>query len=175
MIHKRQGNKFFMPDGWKEKIEKAICPVCDKENKRGYRCCSPKCTVEFWKHCYWSSQLKDKCFERDNYTCRKCGVNNKKLEEWSAREIKWWSKGIRGINYEGETGDIQPEKVYFEADHIVPIALGGAEYDLDNYQTLCDKCHKKKTASEGKEFARARRSQKTIIESIKEGKQAILI
>lgn len=33
-----------------------------------------------------------------------------------------------------------------ECDHIIPISLGGAEFDKDNLQTLCSDCHKKKTA-----------------------------
>ncbi len=34
------------------------------------------------------------------------------------------------------------------ADHIVPIAAGGARYDLSNGQTLCRPCHSRKTAKE---------------------------
>lgn len=33
-----------------------------------------------------------------------------------------------------------------EADHIMPIARGGARLDLDNGQGLCKPCHSKKTA-----------------------------
>lgn len=35
-----------------------------------------------------------------------------------------------------------------EGDHIIPIALGGEEFDLDNVQTLCYHCHKRKTKSD---------------------------
>ena len=35
-----------------------------------------------------------------------------------------------------------------EADHIVPVSRGGAEYDVSNGQALCASCHSKKTASE---------------------------
>ncbi|MFM8735387.1 MAG: HNH endonuclease [Pirellulales bacterium] len=34
------------------------------------------------------------------------------------------------------------------ADHVVPIAHGGARYDLANGQTLCHSCHSRKTARE---------------------------
>jgi len=34
------------------------------------------------------------------------------------------------------------------ADHIVPVAKGGAECDLDNLQGLCKSCHDRKTACE---------------------------
>ena len=35
-----------------------------------------------------------------------------------------------------------------EADHVVPLEKGGAEYDLGNIQTLCRRCHFAKTKDE---------------------------
>ena len=35
-----------------------------------------------------------------------------------------------------------------EADHIVPVADGGAMLALDNLQALCQRCHAEKTAAE---------------------------
>ena len=35
-----------------------------------------------------------------------------------------------------------------EADHVVPLEKGGAEYDLSNITTLCRPCHFLKTAGE---------------------------
>ena len=35
-----------------------------------------------------------------------------------------------------------------EIDHIKPSAEGGSYTDFDNLQTLCSRCHKKKTAKE---------------------------
>jgi len=191
MIHKRQGNRFFMPDSWWDKIDAGICPVCDKPNKRQFRCCSPECTEKFWNHkeVYWSNDLKEMCFKRDNYVCQDCGANNKKVLEFKERFEKWKRQfdglpydqrpwGFIGgkfkqsiYAYEDETKDLLPESVLFECDHIVPIALGGDEYDLKNLQTLCQKCHKKKTASEAKDFARARKNQLTLLESIQDGSQ----
>ena len=34
---------------------------------------------------------------------------------------------------------------FWEADHIRPVAEGGGESDLTNFQTLCVPCHAKKT------------------------------
>ena len=42
------------------------------------------------------------------------------------------------------------------ADHIVPIALGGEEFDVNNVQTLCAQCNKSKTADDIKHIARLR-------------------
>ena len=53
-------------------------------------------------------------------------------------------------------GDIH--KSWWQADHILPVAEGGGECDLDNYQTLCLKCHKAKTAAQARRKALARRT-----------------
>jgi 5-methylcytosine-specific restriction protein A len=39
-------------------------------------------------------------------------------------------------------------------DHIIPMARGGAQYDLDNLQPLCASCHSVKTAKEDGGFGR---------------------
>ena len=44
-----------------------------------------------------------------------------------------------------ERGEIVPATV---ADHVVPIAQGGARFDLENGQGLCASCHGRKTAGE---------------------------
>lgn len=62
---------------------------------------------------------------RDGYRCRQCG-------------------------YQG-SAKANPADV--EADHIVNVAAGGAEFDLDNGQTLCCRCHDEKSRAEA---ARAR-------------------
>ena len=36
-------------------------------------------------------------------------------------------------------------------DHIEPVTAGGAFYDWDNLQPLCNSCHAKKSAKEGNE------------------------
>lgn len=48
------------------------------------------------------------------------------------------------------------------ADHIIPIALGGPEFDLDNVQLLCEVCDKKKTKQDQCKIARKRRLIKNV-------------
>lgn len=182
-----------MPEGWAKDIEDGICPVCGKKNNRSYRCCSKECTAKFWVHkeVFWSADLKGMCFKRDDFTCQDCGANNKAHEEQHQRFEDWLGKFKKEdqkpygyqpdgqfiqaiVAYERETNDLTPEFVSFECDHIVPIALGGDEYDLKNLQTLCVKDHKKKTAREAKDFARARKNQLTLTESLKDGKQSFI-
>lgn len=39
------------------------------------------------------------------------------------------------------------------ADHITPLALGGSRYSPDNGQTLCVRCHSRKTCTEQRQAA----------------------
>jgi len=45
----------------------------------------------------------------------------------------------------------------WDADHITPVEHGGGSCDLDNLQTLCHPCHKRKTAQQAAEKAQARK------------------
>ena len=48
-----------------------------------------------------------------------------------------------------------------QADHVVPIAQGGERYDVDNGQTLCIRCHGRKTRGEQRQ-ARTQTQQDAI-------------
>jgi len=45
-------------------------------------------------------------------------------------------------------GRVCSDKREAHADHIVPIAEGGERYDVTNGQTLCVRCHGRKTRRE---------------------------
>jgi len=79
--------------------------------------------------------LREKAFKRDNYTCVKCGDNRKEIYDFS-----YITTNLIG-------------------DHIIPIALGGEEFDIDNIQTLCIKCNKIKTKKDAKKIAKLRRKE----------------
>ena len=84
---------------------------------------------------YGWSQFRERVFERDRYRCVKCDYYGPK--------------------------DIFGNVPNLVADHIVPIALGGPEWDMANIQTLCVRCNKIKTASDAKLMAAARAQEKT--------------
>ena len=63
-----------------------------------------------------TSKLREQIKERDNHTCKTCGV--------SVHEEK---------------------NLLLEIDHIIPLAKGGITSE-DNLQTLCWKCNRKKGA-----------------------------
>ncbi len=120
------------------------CPACglpkeDWKRRKDWTCCCADCTEIFWKEFVlyngWSD-LRNKVFERDNHRCVRCGADGK-------AKIK-----LEGCY----------ETIELDADHIIPIALGGDEWDINNVQTLCGRCHKHKTKKDIKEIAIARRT-----------------
>jgi 5-methylcytosine-specific restriction endonuclease McrA len=82
------------------------------------------------------AEFRERAFQRDHRTCVECG------RKYGDRDAK---------------GFIHTE---FVVDHIKPIALGGAEFDMDNLQTLCWDCNKKKTHGDIKLIAATRRAYK---------------
>ena len=132
------GHKIVMRPSVKERIEKGLCPSCEKpksewKRRTDWTCCSTDCTEIYWRDLVlyngWSD-LREKVFKRDNHRCFMCGSDG-------------WDKDV-----------------FLIADHIIPIALGGDEWDIDNIQTLCSECDKIKTAADIKKIAVARRVDK---------------
>lgn len=125
----------------KQRISSRECPNCGKHKSEWTRrtdwtCCSKKCTGEFYENLAvldWS-KVRIKAFKRDNYTCQYCG---KKFEPpYGANQLI--------------------------ADHIVPIAVGGEEFDINNVQTLCIDCNKIKTKRDAQRIAKFRRREKEL-------------
>ena len=88
-----------------------------------------------------------------------CGV------ELTGRQTRWASEQCNSNAYYGfaiiqgntsvirktlfslQSGVCQSCGVYsdtWEADHILPVHQGGGACEIDNFQTLCQKCHKEK-------------------------------
>ena len=97
-----------------------------EEDRRCWNCQKPL-TGRQTRYCsegcstaYWANfswgHLRSFVFRRDNWTCRLCGYR---------KEYGWH---------------------ILEADHIIPIADGGAEFEKENVRTLCEPCHKHITA-----------------------------
>lgn len=175
VIHERATyNILIMPKGWQELIDAKFCPVCEKKNSRRYRCCSPDCTTKFWLKAFGSWELRHRCFKRDKFICQMCGANRDVVIAWEKRRNRWLENNPDNnppalnhwddLRYVKATNDYQFQEIEFDADHVIPIALGGAQFELDNYQTLCRPCHKKKTAKDMKKIALARKNQTTLEE-----------
>jgi 5-methylcytosine-specific restriction endonuclease McrA len=149
------------------RLEENKCPVCGlpKEKwtrRKDWMCCSTDCTSNFHNNGFYEifSQvsLRNKVFARDNYTCVKCGKkafeDYKKLPKWEEQSDS--SKTFSGSLYSPYNW-IDDKGKPFILDHIIPIALGGEEYDIKNTQTLCPTCNKEKTKQDAKRIAEIRR------------------
>lgn len=95
--------------------------------------CSVECASQFWaKHS--QKGMREYLFKRDHGTCQMCGWKNQK----------------------------SPKSRNFTADHKIPIALGGAEFDLNNVWLICEVCDKKKTAQDQGKIAKRRKLIKRV-------------
>jgi 5-methylcytosine-specific restriction protein A len=65
------------------------------------------------------------------------------------RDLTLWSPCFQNAcEFLAQTEPYAPHanrKTAWDADHIVPVVEGGGECDLDNFRTLCLKCHKEQT------------------------------
>jgi len=120
-----------------KRIENNECPVCGKPktewNRRtDWRCCSKECTEKFYdehdKSLHWS-WVRSRVFKKDNYTCAMCGERFVII--------------AKHPDYKGEEFADTAKLV---CDHIKPLAMDGEMWDMENLQTLCIECNKKKTA-----------------------------
>lgn len=102
--------------------------------------CSEWCVHE-WRLRTDAGYLRDRVFLRDKGVCAICRVNTVEAhlqlrrargERRQERLVKW---GLRGVN----------RKSLWDADHILPVAEGGGECDLENIRTLCLICHRQAT------------------------------
>lgn len=146
----------------KSRVERDECPSCGKPKSKWKRstrwyCCSTKCTAKFHKYFYvvgWPD-LRNKVFQRDNYTCVKCGAK-------PTKEYKSFSSGKI---------EVYPDCEKLIGDHIIPISLGGEQWDPSNVQTLCIQCNKIKTKKDAGDIAKERRINHKLVG----GQQKLLI
>jgi len=137
-----------MPGGYVERasLEKGgngrpLCRWCSLEvPPRRFTFCSDWCVHE-WRLRTNPGYLRDQVFLRDRGVCALCKVNTQAafLQLRKAR-------GIRRQEILASWGlKLLKRKTLWDADHIVPVAEGGGECDLDNLRTLCLNCHRQQT------------------------------
>ncbi len=125
-------------------LKTKCCPICGLlkskwKRRTDWRCCSKECTEKFSNLTYVWQFFKEKAFKRDKYSCVKCG--KKPMQR----------------TYEGNFISDTSKLI---GDHIIPISIGGKEYDLNNVQTLCENCNKIKTKEDMKKIAKVRQKEK---------------
>ena len=167
-MKKREGSRWIKER--KNKRGKLLCliPTCNNLREKYKK--SDKLRNYCKKHGYddmrpftsWQA-LREEAFKRDNFTCVKCGDNRKEVEVTiKYRRITNWEyimqkpEKIPG-KFKYENAERKETRNNFIGDHIISIALGGEEFDLDNVQTLCIKCNKLKTAKDLTKIAKFRK------------------
>lgn len=146
MIKRSSGVVYKLSEQQNFWLNNKCCPICglikkDWKRRTDWRCCSTNCTEKFSEITLIWQDIRLKVFKRDNYTCVKCGEKPTTKDYYDSKKIV-------------------PNDAMLIGDHIKPIALGGDEWDLDNIQTLCKKCDKKKTKQDHKDLSKQRMIEK---------------
>jgi 5-methylcytosine-specific restriction endonuclease McrA len=93
-------------------------------------------------------------FERDAGICKLCGIDTvKRLQDARLEIVKAKQDCIPHDQYlaifaawKAAGWPDTTSRRWFDVDHILSVVDGGGECGLDNLQTLCCPCHKRKTA-----------------------------
>jgi 5-methylcytosine-specific restriction protein A len=119
-----------------------LCRWCGLEvPPRRFTFCSDWCVHE-WRLRTDPGYLRDQVFQRDRGVCAICHADSgaaylelKRARGTHRRKLlAHW--GLKRLN----------RRTLWDADHVLPVAEGGGECDLENIRTLCVKCHRTATA-----------------------------
>ncbi|QNI37801.1 HNH endonuclease [Edaphobacter albus] len=121
-----------------------LCRWCELEivAKRRRTFCSDYC-VHQWRLRTDPGYLRDQVFARDRGHCATCGIDT--MAAYAALKRARGVAREAGLRLYGMK-TISSRRSLWDADHIVPVAEGGGQCDLDNLRTLCLLCHREATA-----------------------------
>ena len=121
-----------------------LCRWCDLEilARRRRTFCSDYC-VHQWRLRTDAGYLRDQVFARDRGVCAECGIDA--VAAFAALKRARGARREAGLKFYGMK-TIASRRSLWDADHILPVAEGGGQCDLDNLRTLCVACHREATA-----------------------------
>jgi len=121
-----------------------LCRWCDLEvlAKRRRTFCSDYC-VDQWRLRTDPGYLRDQVFARDRGRCAVCQIDT--VAAYAALKRARGTARAAGLRLYGMKS-IASRRSLWDADHILPVAEGGGQCDLDNIRTLCLLCHREATA-----------------------------
>jgi len=126
------------PGGWVRR-KRGLCRWCGAAVPPArFTFCGEAC-VHQWKLRTDPGYLRAQVFARDRGVCAQCGLDTDALRK-DKRKLDFAARR----QFEKEWGR---RRTLWDADHIVPVAEGGGECDLENMRTLCLKCHRAATAA----------------------------
>ena len=165
-------------------VESAVLEV--PKGRRSF--CGDEC-VDRWKLKTNPGYAREQVFKRDKGVCAGCGLDTEAFRLDKARKEAYQQKLTEKGRYTRrwdvaqmhqwfieETGHLDwPKKnlwltgALWEADHILEVVRGGGESGLENYQTLCLGCHRRKTA----QLAKVRQDLLKEFKETTDGKQLV--
>ena len=121
-----------------------LCRWCDLEiiAKRRRTFCSDYC-VHQWRLRTDPGYLRDQVFARDRGRCAACHIDT--VAAYAALRRARGPARAAGLRLYGMK-TISSRRSLWDADHILPVAEGGGQCDIDNIRTLCLLCHRDATA-----------------------------
>jgi len=121
-----------------------LCRWCELEimAKRRRTFCSEYC-VHQWRLRTDPGYLRDQVFARDRGRCAACQIDS--VAAYAALKRARGPVRSAGLRLYGMKS-IASRRSLWDADHILPVAEGGGQCDLDNIRTLCLLCHREATA-----------------------------
>ncbi|MGH9614454.1 MAG: HNH endonuclease [Bryobacteraceae bacterium] len=130
-----------------------LCRWCNLEvPTRRFTFCSDWCVHE-WRLRTDPGYLRDQVFLRDQGVCALCRADTRA----AYFELKR-SRGVHRQKLLAHWGLKRlTRKTLWDADHIVPVAEGGGECDLENIRTLCLLCHRGQTEELRRRLSLAKR------------------
>lgn len=87
--------------------------------------------------------LRDQVFARDRGLCALCQADTPAI--YAALKRARGAARLAGLSLYGMKS-IAARRSLWDADHILPVAEGGGQCDLENLRTLCLPCHREATA-----------------------------
>jgi 5-methylcytosine-specific restriction enzyme A len=122
----------------------SLCRWCELEilAKRRRTFCSDYC-VHQWRLRTDPGYLRDQVFARDHGICALCQADTVAI--YNALKRSRGPARVAGLSLYGMK-TITSRRSLWDADHILPVAEGGGQCDLDNLRTLCLPCHRETTA-----------------------------
>lgn len=129
-----------------------LCRICEGTIPSPRRTfCSEQCVHEYNLRAN-GSYAREQVFKRDRGICTKCGLDTEELRSllYKIRVQKGEQVYKQLLNYYKEQygWSFDLEKHFYEVDHKIPVFKGGGSCGLDNLQTLCVPCHRKKSMKE---------------------------
>lgn len=142
-----------------------ICKFCAQPiTNRRTAWCSHECKKQYFIACNDDKVIPMAIFARDKGICKICKVNVDKFHKLVySTTIDNVLNNLEKVNYifgtklrkDMPVGELvhslfhHKDRRVWEIDHIIPVKRGGGICGLDNFQTLCLGCHRRKTTECG--------------------------